>query len=112
MNFPIFSAGKATGLRLEVLEAKEPEQLPEEDTKPCSSWATLIKRVYELDPLECPQCKGQMRIVAFMQDPVEIKKIMNSHGIAEYCAPPPIPKAPVFTEDEFVQNASDDEVWE
>ena len=28
-----------------------------------SSWAACIKRVYEIDPLECPTCKAQMRII-------------------------------------------------
>ena len=37
---------------------------------------------------------------------------MRSQGIAEYRAPPPIPKAPAITEAEFVQNAPDEEVWE
>ena len=29
------------------------------------SWARLIKKIYEVDPLICPKCKGQMRIIAF-----------------------------------------------
>jgi hypothetical protein len=31
-----------------------------------SPWAMLIKRVYEVDPLECPYCGGQMKIVSFV----------------------------------------------
>ncbi len=27
----------------------------------------LIKRVYEVDPLECPCCGGQMKIVSFIE---------------------------------------------
>ncbi|MFT5406247.1 MAG: hypothetical protein ACI9DF_005106 [Verrucomicrobiales bacterium] len=27
-----------------------------------STWAILIKRVYEVAPLECPCCGGQMKI--------------------------------------------------
>ena len=27
----------------------------------------LIKRVYEVDPLECPQCGGTMKIVSFIE---------------------------------------------
>ena len=26
-----------------------------------ATWARLIRKVYEADPLECPQCKGPMR---------------------------------------------------
>ncbi len=30
------------------------------------SWAQLIKRIYEADPLVCPNCGGEMRIIAFI----------------------------------------------
>jgi hypothetical protein len=33
-----------------------------------------------------------MRIVAFVQSPVEIKKIMQSLGLPDFTAPPPLPK--------------------
>ncbi|MBI3042846.1 MAG: hypothetical protein HYY78_08465 [Betaproteobacteria bacterium] len=29
-----------------------------------ATWARLIRMVYEADPLECPRCKGPMRIIA------------------------------------------------
>ncbi len=29
----------------------------------------LIKRVYEVDPLSCPQCGGQTKVVAFIEPP-------------------------------------------
>ncbi|MGI9474711.1 MAG: transposase [Rubripirellula sp.] len=32
-----------------------------------SAWARLINRVYEVDPLECPCCGGQMKIVSFIE---------------------------------------------
>jgi hypothetical protein len=57
-----------------------------------SSWAACIKRVYEIDPLECPKCKSQMRIIAFIQDQHSIKDIMKAQGIPDFQAPPPIPK--------------------
>jgi hypothetical protein len=57
-----------------------------------SGWAACIKRIYEIDPLECPKCKAQMRIIAFIQDEHSIKEIMKSQGIADFRAPPPIPK--------------------
>ena len=28
------------------------------------SWATLMKRVFEIDVLECPVCQGPMKIIA------------------------------------------------
>jgi len=43
----------------------------EEDTpfrKTCRSrWASMIKKVYEIDPLVCPKCGGQMRIISFIE---------------------------------------------
>ena len=57
-----------------------------------SSWGACIKRIYEVDPLECPKCKAQMRIIAFIQDEHSIKDIMKAQGIPDFQAPPPIPK--------------------
>jgi len=31
------------------------------------TWAMLIKRVYEIDPLECSKCGGQMKVIAFIE---------------------------------------------
>ena len=56
-----------------------------------SSWAACIKRIYEIDPLECPKCETQMRIIAFIQDAHSIKDIMKSQGIPDFQAPPRIP---------------------
>ena len=56
-----------------------------------SSWAACVKRIYEIDPLECPKCRAQMRIIAFIQDEHSIKDIMKSQGIPDFQAPPPIP---------------------
>lgn len=33
------------------------------------AWAMLIKRVYEVDPLCCPECGGQMQVVSFIEPP-------------------------------------------
>jgi hypothetical protein len=44
----------------------------------------LIKRVYEIDPLACPRCGGQMKVVAFIEPPQRevIEKILRGHQIA------------------------------
>jgi hypothetical protein len=57
-----------------------------------SAWAACIKRIYEIDPLECPNCRAQMRIIAFIHNERSIKAIMKSQGIPEFNAPPPIPR--------------------
>ena len=30
------------------------------------NWARLIQKIYEVDPLVCPKCKGNMRIISFI----------------------------------------------
>ena len=47
------------------------------------SWAILIKRVYEVDPLSCPECGSQMRVVAFIEPPQRdvIEEILRHCGL-------------------------------
>ena len=33
------------------------------------AWAMLIKRVYEVHPLCCPECGGRMKVVSFIELP-------------------------------------------
>ena len=40
-------------------------------------WATLIKAVFEVDPLKCPTCGGTMKIVAFIEKELVIEKILR-----------------------------------
>lgn len=81
-------------------ERKKREPVPESalptepPSKSSSGWARCIKQVYEINPLECPKCKSEMRIIAFVQNPVEIKKIMHSLGLPDFRAPPPLPLSP------------------
>jgi hypothetical protein len=60
--------------------------------KASKTWAALIKRVYEVDPLVCTKCGGQMKILAFLQQPKEIEAICNNLGIPKHRAPPPLVK--------------------
>ena len=41
------------------------------------SWAQLIKRVYEVDPLVCPSCGSEMKVVAFIIDHAVVDKILR-----------------------------------
>ena len=40
-------------------------------------WANLIRRVYQADPLICPKCQSKMRIIAFINQPEVIKRILD-----------------------------------
>ena len=41
----------------------------------------MIQKVYEVDPLICPKCRGEMRIIAFIEDEAVIKKILKHLGL-------------------------------
>jgi hypothetical protein len=44
------------------------------------SWARLLKRVFNIDVSICPKCTKQMRIIAAIEDPNVIKKILDHLG--------------------------------
>lgn len=71
------------------------------------SWARLIKKIYEVDPLLCPKCGGSMRIIAFIEDCKVIKKILDWLGIYEFRRDRPPPKA-LSAADLFDEFAQDD----
>ena len=45
-------------------------RIAEDELRPIPSkgWAEMIRRVYEVDPMVCPQCGGQMKVIAFLTD--------------------------------------------
>lgn len=65
-----------------------PEKNIEVVRKPTSLWQACMKRIFELDPLECEKCGGRMRIKSFIFDPKEIKRISKRLGLADWRAPP------------------------
>ena len=44
-------------------------------------WAVLIARIYEVFPLLCPICGGQMRLIAFITEGTQIRKILDYIGV-------------------------------
>ena len=53
------------------------------------SWARLIQKIYEVDPLVCPKCQGTMRIISFIEAPSVIRDILNHLGLWLLRARPP-----------------------
>ncbi len=41
-------------------------------------WTELLRLIFEVEPLECPQCGQTMRIVAFITEPQVIDRILDS----------------------------------
>ncbi|MGB6853312.1 MAG: transposase [Thermoanaerobaculia bacterium] len=80
-----FYANAARGKRRKV-EEEEPTSTRPSPEDPVDtftrqarlSWAKLIQRVYEVDPLLCPFCGAEMRILAFITDFATARAIRRS----------------------------------
>jgi hypothetical protein len=54
-----------------------------DERAPCEHrqrWAILMRRVFNIDVLECPKCKSQMQQIAFITQPGVIQRILKSVG--------------------------------
>jgi hypothetical protein len=61
------------------------------DLLAASLWAMLIASIYDVFPLVCPQCGGELKIVAFLTEAAPIQRIQISIG--EPTTPPRIAAA-------------------
>jgi hypothetical protein len=77
-------------------EGNDPSHPPiiEEKTsfKASRGWANMIKKVYEVDPLLCPKCRGQMSIISFIEEHKVIDKIINHLKLTFMAERPPPPQ--------------------
>ena len=58
-----------------------PESAPPKRSQAHYRWAVLIARIYEVFPLLCPLYGGQMRLIAFITEGVQIRKILDHIGV-------------------------------
>jgi len=58
-----------------------PEPATPKRSKAHYLWAVLIARIYEVFPLLCPMCGGQMRLIAFITEGTQIRKILDHIGV-------------------------------
>jgi len=74
----------------------EPEMT---DVQLRTNWSRLIQKIYEVNPLVCPKCRGKMRVVAFIEDPDVIKKILKHLNLWDPKRPErPVSHAPPLIE--------------
>ena len=59
-------------------------------------WAQIIRRIYEVDPLSCPHCGCEMRILAFILDFATARAIRRSLALPAQ-EPEPLAHAPPET---------------
>jgi hypothetical protein len=63
---------------------------PQSMRKASKSWAALIKRVFEVDPLICPKWSATMRVVSFITDSNAVNRLLKNLGIPAWTIPTPI----------------------
>jgi hypothetical protein len=49
-------------------------------------WSYFIRKVYETDPLICPKCQDEIRIISFIDQPGVIKKFFKHIDPTRYRA--------------------------
>jgi hypothetical protein len=92
-----FYSNAARGKRRRDQAAVPVEDGPAEPDPPPSAaaarkrWADLLRRVYEVDPLVCPKCASQMRVVGFITQPDTIKRILDHLRRPQKVRPRPPP---------------------
>ena len=97
-------SNKSRGTRKKA-EAEAPDEPSSEEaaaTGSSQSWAMLIKRVYEVGPLCCPECGGQMQVESFIEPPQAdvIEEILKHCGLWQSWSP----RAPAHRRDGCVSN--------
>ena len=86
------------GLRAAIVPgpAQKPSEHAEEHAHASArmGWARLLKRVFEFDLEHCPQCGGEFRIIAAIEEPAVIVRILTHLGLHAR-APPRSPARPL-----------------
>ena len=60
-------------------------------SQPYIPWADPMRRVFEDFVLLCPHCLGKRRIVAFLDDPLVVRRILRHVGLDSEPRLPPLP---------------------
>jgi len=80
----------------------DPDDTPYRKACRCT-WAQLIKKIYLVSPLICPKCRDPMKVIAFLEDPPVIRKILQHLGMWETQQPPPPKKMVSYLPSEPVE---------
>jgi hypothetical protein len=88
------------------LEPSSTDEAPEDAATPDGPhraalkrrWAELIRRVHEVDPLVCPRCGSEMRVIGFITQPALIDRILDHLRKRDKIPrPPPLSSQPLAT---------------
>jgi hypothetical protein len=72
-------AGEPSSKEIEIIDVSEHRPR----RPPSKKWRELIKKVWEADPMLCPKCSREMRIVALIDEHEVIERILRHLGLWE-----------------------------
>jgi hypothetical protein len=92
-------SNRSRGVRRLATEDQGPAVITIVDDSPVdrrrkASWARLIQKVYEVNPLECTHCGATMRIVALIDDAGVIERILKHLSVWDPQPETPSPAGP------------------
>ena len=70
-------SNRARGARGEVIAAPSSDDMRPEAVARRRSWARLLRKIFEVDPLLCPQCGVEMRPVAVIREAKVVDRILG-----------------------------------
>jgi len=80
-------------MRKAQVDLSQPPIIEEETYHvPSKGWAEMIRKVYEVNPLLCPECGGEMKIIAFIEEPKVIDRIIAHLKLTFQAERPPPPQ--------------------
>lgn len=82
------SRKEADGIELIDVSEHKPKSIPSKH------WRDLIKKVWEVDPLLCPMCQSEMKVVALIDCPGLIRHILEHLKLWEPVVSMPQPRSP------------------
>ncbi len=64
----------------------------EQERQRRQTWARMIRHIFEVDPLLCEKCGGQMRVISVITDPPVVQRILRHIERGETRAGPDPPR--------------------
>ena len=82
---------------------------PDPDRPPRLPWADLLRRVHGIDINVCAHCGGRLRVIAYIDQPDVVKKILDHLGLPSTFPPrgPPRPRPPPPPDEDPAGDSSD-----
>ena len=89
-HFHAHYANRVRGERPDEEAARHGDDPEPPTRRRCSpSWARLIAKVFQADPLVCRRCGGPLKVVAYITDSLAIRQILDHLDLSPPEKPPP-----------------------